>query len=93
MPSHYPACDRSPCVCVFTGWLAQVAVLNSGRLQKALAQTLADGQMNAKEMADKLANTTPTHELEQQAQELQFQVSVTAAAGTVAFLSLGLLEA
>lgn len=71
-----------PVVVCFTRWLAQVAVLNSGRLQKALAQTMADGQMNAKEMAEKLANTTPTHELEQQAQELQFQVSVTAAAGT-----------
>jgi hypothetical protein len=75
---------RSIILCVvFSPDEWQVAVLNSGRLQKALAQTLADGQMNAKEMADKLANTTPTHELEQQAQELQFQVSVTAAAGRV----------
>lgn len=60
----------------------QVAVLNSGVLQKALSEQLKENtQLSAKDMAEKMATTSPAAELESQANELQFQVAVTAAAG------------
>lgn len=62
--------------------MRQVAVLNSGVLQKALSEQLKENtQLSAKDMAEKMATTSPAAELESQANELQFQVAVTAAAG------------